>query len=474
MNNFAKPGSRPNIIFYFSDQQRWDTMGCYGQTLPVTPNLDRIAAQGTLFTGAFTCQPVCGPARACLQTGQYATSSGCFTNGISLPLGAKTIARYFDSAGYDTAYVGKWHLASDREANKYETSAVPEERRGGYKDYWMAADVLEFTSHGYNGYVFDKDCNKVNFTGYRADCINNYAIDYVRNHGQERPFFMFVSQIEPHHQNDRNRFEGPDGSKRRFADYAVPGDLAGTGGDWRENYPDYLGCCAALDANVGRLFDSLEDCGMLDNTIFVYTSDHGSHFCTRNGEYKRACHDGCTHIPMIVRGPGFMGGNVIDELVSLIDMPATLLDCGGIDVPEHFHGRPLGRMINENGAGAGVGAGAGAGAGTGAGAGAGSGTGAVWDDSVFIQISESHVGRCVRTKKWKYSVRADADGWAVPGADVYYEDFLYDLENDPHEKTNLAKSPAHAADRSALAKKLTDHMARAGEAPPTILPSRDE
>jgi len=438
--------SRPNIIFYFSDQQRWDTMGCYGQKLPVTPNLDSIAARGTLFANAFTCQPVCGPARACLQTGQYATSSGCYTNGIALPLNAKTIAGYLGGAGYSTAYVGKWHLASNRDDCNYQTSAIPVERRGGYKDYWMAADVLEFTSHGYNGYVFDSENHKVNFTGYRADCINNYAVDYVRNYDKESPFFLFVSQIEPHHQNDRKRFEGPDGSKKRFADFQVPGDLAGAGGDWKEQFPDYLGCCAALDANVGRLFDTLEEKGLLDNTIFIYTSDHGSHFCTRNSEYKRACHDGCTHIPMIMYGPGFMGGRVVTELASLIDIPATLLDCGGIEVPGHYHGRPLGRMLRDKGA--------------------------VWDDSVFMQISESQVGRCVRTKKWKYSVRADADGWKESRADIYYEDFLYDLESDPHERNNLVGDPSFAGERSMLAIKLVGHMLRAGETAPEIRPAK--
>jgi len=442
------PGVRPNIIFYFSDQQRWDTLGCYGLKLPVTPNLDRIAAAGTRFDRAFTCQPVCGPARACLQTGQYATASGCFTNGIPLPLGADTIARRLTGAGYDTAYVGKWHLASDdRVENDYRTSAIPLERRGGYRDYWMAADVLEFTSHGYNGFVFDTENRRVDFIGYRPDCVNNYAIDFIRNHDGENPFFLFVSQIEPHHQNDRNRYEGPDGSKRRFAEYEVPGDLAGTGGDWRENYPDYLGCCSALDANVGRLFDTLDDRGLLENTVFIYTSDHGSHFRTRNDEYKRACHDGCTHIPMIAHGPGFMGGRVIGELVSLIDIPATIMSAAGCAVPGHFHGRPLDRMIND--------------------------PAAVWEDSVFIQISESHVGRCVRTREWKYSVRAEADGWRDSRADIYFEDCLYDLANDPHERINLACDPGCAARRGALAALLLRHMERAGEALPRILPAKE-
>lgn len=438
-------GNRPNIIFYFSDQQRWDTLGCYGQKRNVTPNLDRLAAQGVRFENAFTCQPVCGPARACLQTGKYATQTGCTTNGISLPLDEKTLAHYLNEAGYDTAYVGKWHLASDRTENNYQTGPVPIERQGGY-GYWMASDVLEFTSHGYNGYVHDRDGNRVDFIGYRADCINNFAIDYIHKHTGEKPFFLFLSQIEPHHQNDHGRYEGPDGSKARFSDYETPGDLEGTQGDWRENYPDYLGCCHSLDENVGRLMDTLREKGIADQTIVFYTSDHGSHFKTRNAEYKRSCHDGCIHIPLVAWGPGFDGKGVRSEMVSLLDLPATILDCAGILVPEDFQGKSLRRLL--------------------------SGEETEWPDQVFLQISESQVGRCIRTNRWKYSVRADADGWNDKGADCYYEDFLYDLKADPHEKHNLAADPAFAEVRAELAKRLKAAMKQAGETEPEILPHK--
>ena len=177
---------RPNIIVYFSDQQRWDTLGCYGQPLLVSPNLDRLAKEGVKFENAFTCQPVCGPARSCLQSGKYATQVNCHRNALALPQDIKTLADYFHESGYETAYVGKWHLASNRSSytapfdeENYETRAIPPERRGGYRDYWMAADVLEATSHGYDGYVFDREGKKCEFIGYRADSINNYAIHYL-------------------------------------------------------------------------------------------------------------------------------------------------------------------------------------------------------------------------------------------------------------------------------------------------------
>ncbi len=434
-----------NIIFYFSDQQRWDTLGCYGQKLPLTPNLDALAKEGTLFKNAFTCQPVCGPARACLQTGKYATQVGCYRNDIALPRDTKTLAEYFHENGYETAYVGKWHLASDgAKGQHYATVAVPEELRGGYRDYWMAADVLEFTSHGYNGFVFDKDNQKHEFIGYRADCINNYAIDYLHNRQSDKPFFLFISQIEPHHQNDHERFEGPDGSKARFKDYEVPGDLAGTGGNWRENYPDYLGQCHSLDENVGRLVDTLKELGLWEDTILFYTSDHGSHFCTRNGEYKRSCHDGCTHIPMLAVGGDFNGVGTVEDMVSLLDIPATLLDCAGIPIPADFQRGSLRRLVR--------------------------GEAPDWPEAVFMQISESQVGRAIRTKDWKYSVRALENGWKCADAAVYYEDFLYDLTADPHEKNNLADDPRYAQVRAGLAERLIQEMQQAGERAPVILP----
>ncbi len=447
--------NRPNIIFYFSDQQRWDTLGCYGQSLNVTPNLDRLAKEGVLFENAFTCQPVCGPARACLQSGKYATQIGCHRNALALPQNIKTLADYFHEAGYDTAYVGKWHLASNRDSytapvdeENFETRVIPEERRGGYRDYWMSSDVLEATSHGYDGYVFDKNGKKQEFIGYRADAINNYAIHYLQEYKKENPFFLFVSQIEPHHQNDHNRFEGPDGSKEKFKNFVPPQDMVKGVGDWETSYPDYLGQCHSLDENVGRLIETLKEHKLWDNTILFYTSDHGCHFCTRNQEYKRSCHESSIHIPLLAAGGAFKGGKKIQNLVSLMDLPATLLDCAGIEKPDDFQGRSLKALVE--------------------------GSIQNWDDCVFIQISESEVGRAIRTSRWKYCVVAKKDPWKCSGAELYYEKYLYDLEADPCEKENLIKNADYEDVKKALRIKLKECMAKAEEKVPEIKSWQEE
>jgi len=451
---------KPNVIVFFTDQQRWDSCGCYGQPLDVTPNLDRMAAEGVRFEHAFTCQPVCGPARACLQSGQYASEVGVYTNGIALPTDGKWVAHHMAEAGYETGYIGKWHLAStaiihpgarpgqDREVNT-RTEAVPPEFRGGYDDYWLASDTLEFTSHSYDGHMFDADGNRREFPEgrYRADAQTDWVLEYLQTRTGEKPFYLFVSYIEPHHQNDHECFEGPHGSKERFKDFVVPGDLEGTDGDWRKEMPDYLGCCNSLDENLGRVRAELDRLGLADNTVIIFTSDHGCHFCTRNSEYKRSCHDGCVRIPMVAAGPGFSGGVVSTEMVSLIDVPATVLAAGGCDVPGHFRGRPLQQLA--------------------------AGEATDWPDDVFIEISEDICGRAVRTHRWKYAVRAlNVENWA-PRGEVYMEDFLYDLAADPHERTNLIADPALADVRAEMADRLRRHMAVAGEPDPTIVPAEE-
>ncbi|NCD05140.1 MAG: DUF229 domain-containing protein [Spirochaetia bacterium] len=412
--------SKNNIVVYFSDQQRPDTIGCYGQPLDITPNLDKIAKEGVLFENAFSPQPVCGPCRAIFQTGKYATDTGCFRNSIALPTNSKTIAHYLEENDYETAYVGKWHLAStgDLEAEPYQdyqTIAIPKELRGGYSGYWRASDLLEFTSDGYGGYVFDENNNKCEFEGYRCDCITDYALDFIKDYNKEKPFMLFLSHIEPHHQNNANHYQGPIGSKEKYKDFTLPKDLEVLGGNASEEYPDYLGQCNSLDKNLGRIIDQLKSKGIYENTVIIYVSDHGSHFNTRNkdnhlngyDDYKRTCHDSALKVPLIISGGPFKQSKVIKDLVSTESLAKTLLSIADIDVSDKMIGENLLDVVNN--------------------------VNKERENEVYAQISESRVGRCIRTSRYLYSVYAEnINGGEKASSDSYLDDYLYDMEKDPY------------------------------------------
>ena len=441
-----KRAERPNVIVFFTDQQRWDTTGVHGNPLGLTPNFDRMAQWGTHLCNAFTCQPVCAPARASLQTGLYATETSVFRNGIALPTDMRTLAHHFGAAGYRTAYIGKWHLASE--------DPVPEAQQGGY-EYWLGSNLLEFTSEPYNTVMYDRAGNAVKLPGYRVDALTDAAIRYIDVH-QEQPFYLFLSFLEPHHQNHIDDYVAPDGYRERYTGRWVPPDLAALGGSVHQHLGGYYGIVKRLDEALGRMLDALKSLGLSEDTILLYTTDHGSHFKTRNSEYKRSCHESAVRLPTALcgpsahrQGPGFDGGGRIQQLVSLVDLPPTLLDAAGLPVPEEMQGRSIVPLLHGNAA--------------------------EWPEEVFIQISESQVGRAVRTHRWKYSVVApDKEGWRDPAADHYIEEYLYDLEADPYELTNLLGYESHQKVAAVMRERLIRRMVEAGEAAPTIevAPSR--
>lgn len=445
-----------NIIFYFTDQQRADTCGCFGQPLNVTPNLDSLAGEGVKFNYAFSPQPVCGPCRALFQTGKYPTQTGCFRNNIMLPAGVKTLADYIEEAGYETAYIGKWHLASDGELEKppaidHTTTAIPRELRGGYTGFWRAADVLEFTSHGYDGYVFDENNNRIDFKGYRPDCITDLALDFFDERDPAKPFFMTISHIEPHHQNDRNHYEGPEGSRERFKNFVLPEDLRILKGNAAEEYPDYLGACAALDENLGKLIRRLKEKGLYEDTVIIFASDHGSHFNTRNrdshlngyDDYKRSCHDASIHVPLVIAGGPFQGGLSVDAIVGTESLPKTILSLAGVDVGDDMIGENLLDVVT--------------------------GKNPERLDEAFSQISESRVGRSLRTRDYTYAVYAPGvNGGERAASDLYEDDFLYDLKKDPYELQNVVHDPSYREIKLDLRRRLLRWIEKAENVRPEI------
>ncbi len=452
---------RHNIVIVLTDEQRWDTLGCYGYPRDVSPNLDRLAAEGVRFSHAFTCCPVCGPARAAIQTGRYPSETGCIANNIRLPANEQTIAHHLAAAGYETAYFGKWHLASDSNEGEdcFWTRPIPSDRRGGWGRTWVATDVPEYTSHSMAGYLFDAKGERREFAErYRADAFTDLAVDYLLHRHSRRPLLMFLSLVEPHPQPYHRHYVGPDSPRTRpehlrqiayegpddivglFRDAPLPAELIDARGIASQYWPDYLAACARIDTNVGRLVDAFEKAGLWGNTLFIFTSDHGDHFLTRHPDiHKCTCHDASIRIPLVLHGPGLPCGVVSPHFANIVDIAPTVLAAAGLDVPASMRGTPLLDYLCQP---------------------------VRQEQQVYIQTPEPVRGHVLRTERFTYAVREAVD---EDGAPCCHEDALYDNQSDPHQQDNLVMDRRYEAIRAACSVALSRRMAKHGAA---VLPIR--
>jgi len=407
MNN-----KKPNVVVFLTDQQRWDTSSLHGNPMDLMPNFKRLADEGTHFSHSFTPQPVCGPARSCIQTGCYATTTEVYKNGIPFPKHLPSLASYFNQEGYNTGYIGKWHLGGTPfSPDRDKQIPVPKEYQGDYK-YWLGCDLLEFTSREYDTRLFDKEGNEVKLPGYRVDALTDEAIRYI-DREKENPFFLFLSFLEPHHQNTSDNYPPADVYKNKYDNNLyIPKDLLTLKGSSPYQLSDYYSLVKKLDDCLGRVMDAIKSLDLDDNTIILFATDHGNHFKTRNGEYKRSCHESSIRIPIAAKGGVFNNGGTFKHLFSLVDLAPTLLDACNIKQKVKMEGHSaiplIDRKTDE------------------------------WEDVAFIQISESIVARAIRTNRWKYCVEDNTlDPHENKNSSTYRESYLYDLESDPYELVNL-------------------------------------
>ncbi|HZT23176.1 MAG TPA: sulfatase-like hydrolase/transferase [Verrucomicrobiae bacterium] len=454
----APTARRPNILLVISDQYRWDFVCGYGHNpMDFTPNLDAMLRRGTAFENCFSNNPLCSPARSILFTGQYATRTGVWKLGPGLPPGATTLATLLRAQGYTANYIGKWHLAPNSHDDPASHGYVPPQYRGGFDDLWQASNELELTSHAYEGTLWDDDGKPIRFEGvYRADFLCDLAIQFLkRKHDQ--PFFLVLSQLEPHQQNDLNGFAPPKGYDEKFRNPYVPPDLRPFPGDWPFQLANYYGDCKRIDETMGRIFQTLREQNLEDDTIVIFLSDHGCHFRTRNTEYKRSPQDASTHVPLLICGPGFNTGRRISELVGLVDVAPSLLAALGLEIPATMQGRNFLPLIHDPAA------------------------RAAWRNEIFIQVSEAESSRALRTPEWTYVALApDADPRRDSGSLKYQDYRLYNNFADPAQIINLCgrndppKLVHYVGDRSLrritdeLRERLLVRMVDAGEPRPQI------
>ena len=406
----------PNILIIISDQFRWDYVGAYGlNPMNLTPNIDSIARRGVAFQNAVTNQPWCSPSRACLLTGQYANTHGVWRLGPGLRPDTGTLATELRSRGYTANYIGKWHLSPNSSEKPESFGWVPQENRGGFLDLWEASNVLEVTSHPYEGNMWSADGSVMHFRDiYRVDYLTERAVRFLRQ-PHDKPFLLVVSQLEPHEQNDMDRPVPPRQYEGKYVNGFVPADLRFFPGMWQQLMADYYGAIKAIDDSVGVIFKTLSEQHLTDNTIVVMLSDHANHFLTRTyAEWKCTPHDSSIRIPLLIQGPGFDHARMIPEVVSMVDIAPTLLDAAGFRIPDSMQGRSFFPLLSSQQA------------------------QKEWRNEAFIQFSGSAIGRALRTPEWMYcAVDPGKSGDDAPNSDTYQEYQMYNLAADPHQLLNF-------------------------------------
>ena len=412
---------RPNVVFLLADQWRAQATGYAGDPNARTPHLDRLAAQSVNFTNAVSSCPVCSPYRGTLMTGQYPLTHGVFLNDVLLSSEAVSLAEAFNEAGYHTGYIGKWHLDGQG-----RSSFIPPERRQGFQ-YWRANEC----SHNYNrSPYYADDPEKLFWKGYDAIDQTEDARRYLREH-REEPFALVLSWGPPH-----NPYEtAPEAFRQRFRPEDiqlrpnVPVEAAEAA---RRDLAGYYAHCAALDVCAGRIISELDDLGLADDTILVFTSDHGDMIGSQGNQRKQRPWDESIRVPFLLRYPRLLGKGAkqITLPINSPDIMPTLLGLCGINAPKSVEGTDRTGLITGEAA-------------------DGDEAALIACPSPFGEWTRAKGGReyrGVRTRRYTY-VRSLDGPW-----------LLYDNETDPYQMNNLAGKPEHAALQAELEAKLAARL----------------
>ncbi len=424
---------RPNIVMVLMDDLRWDELHCTGHLFAQTPNIDRLAAEGVTFRNAFTTSPLCSPSRACFLTGQYAHKHGITDNTDRSPASHRlaTVPRALQTNGYETAFIGKWHMGID------------DTPRPGF-DRWVG-----FSGQGtYFDPVLNVDGKRVKVQGFTTDLLTQYAVELL-DRPRSKPLCLWLPHKAVHPESTQfadgsisdpnggefipaerhkslysgapvarrpNAGKAPAGKpalERKIGNLPPLGRATGTSDETIRNRARML---KSVDEGIGQLRAALERTGQLDNTVFIFTSDEGYFF----GEHglsieRRLAYEESIRIPLIIRYPKrIRAGSSVNAMVLGIDLAPTLLELGKTEPTVAMHGRSLvpllaGRKIS-------------------------------WRSSFLIEyFSDRTMQRmlnmgykAVRTERWKYIHYTELEG----------SDELYDLRKDPYEMKNLIAEPS--------------------------------
>ncbi len=440
----AAAGPRPNVLVILTDDMRWDAMSCAGHPFFKTPNLDRLAAEGARFANMFVTTSLCSPSRASLLSGRFARSHGVLNNFTEYPENLPSYPRRLKEAGYETAYIGKWHMGEDND-----------QQRPGF-DYWM--------SHRGQGNYFDNEFN-VNGTrqrmpGYYTTVVTEHAVAWLKQ-PHPRPFLLVLGHKAPHggpivpdpryeHALDATPIPRP----RNADDYADPGKPSwlkesyptwhGLGGplyglkDYDRFVRSYLATLISVDESMGRIHEALRETGQLDNTLILFTSDNGFVLGEHGRVDKRTMYDESLRVPLLARYPRLIKpGLVITNMVLSLDLAPSILDiCGAKPLPG-IQGRSWKPLL--------------------AGKTGGWRRSFLYEYNYESQFPYTPNVRGVRTDDWKLIRYPHGDG-----SPDRFKAELYHLASDPQEMRNLIDDPKSAAKHKELERELARLSKQAG------------
>lgn len=456
----AEQSRRPNVLFILTDDQRWDAIGLAGNKHLKTPNMDRLGKEGVYFPNTFCTTSLCSPSRASILSGLYAHAHGVLNNFTEYPPKLKSFPLVLQSLGYDTAYLGKWHMGEDNDRPRPGFNwFVTHKGQGKYFD-------TEFCFHGGERKVMK---------GYYTTVVTDMAEEWLRRDRGAKPWCMFVGQKAPHsfyfpepkhqHAFDAVRIPYPETAfmlddkpawikERLYTWHGIYGPLF----EWRKRFPDdspegvrdfeamiraYWGTLLSVDESIGRLYGLLKSRGELDNTIIVLMSDNG----ILNGEDgmidKRTAHEPSMRIVQVVRYPGLTPPDkpkVVTQQVLTVDAAPSLLELCGAPPLKDIHGKSWVKLVQQGDP--------------------------SWRKSWLYyynyekQFPYTPNVRCVRNETWKYSHSPHGDG----GADRHTAE-LYNIEFDPEERHNLIANPKYADVVRRMQGELLDAMRAVGLTP---------
>lgn len=341
----APPRRRPNVVFVFPDQWRAQAFGYAGDPNAHTPAIDALARESFNFSNAVSGFPVCSPYRASLMTGQYAVRHGLVVNDVELRPNGPTLGETFRKSGYETAYIGKWHIHGSPDGKFGRRLAyIPPESRFGF-DYWKACEC----THDYNRslYYEGNDPAQRYWEGYDAIAQTRDACGFIRSRANRKdPYFLALSLGPPHDPYGT----APEQYQALYRDRGIklrPNVPATHAAEAVKNLKGYYAHMAALDGCIAQLREAVDASGQAEDTIFVFTSDHGDMLQSQGLHHKQQPWDESLRVPFLIRYPRLLGrkGRVSRTPVDAPDIMPTLCGLAGLDVPESVQGRNYAPLV---------------------------------------------------------------------------------------------------------------------------------